>query len=67
LPTWIAYKPFVDHARIDATYRDQFAHVKGVKISVTDTARHFIMFDDPQWMFSEIETFLTATPASAAR
>lgn len=67
LATWIAYKPFMDHARIAAAYRDQFTHLKGVQISVTDTARHFIMYDDPQWMFSQIETFLTAMPVGAAQ
>jgi len=67
LATWIAYKPFTDRARIDTAFRDQFAHLKGVKISITDTARHFIMFDDPQWLFSEIETFLAATPTATAR
>ena len=67
LVTWVAYKPFVDHDRIESTYREQFARLKRVKLSVTDTARHFIMFDDLQWMFAEFETFLATAPAGATR
>jgi pimeloyl-ACP methyl ester carboxylesterase len=66
LAAWIAYKPYVDHDRIEAAYRDQFSHQPDVKLSITDTARHFIMFDDPQWFFSEVERFLSPTSVVAA-
>jgi pimeloyl-ACP methyl ester carboxylesterase len=67
LATWIAYKPFVDHDGIEATFRDQFSRLPGVKISITDTARHFIMLDDPQWLWSQMESFLGSTAAPSAQ
>jgi pimeloyl-ACP methyl ester carboxylesterase len=38
--------------------RDQYAKLAGVEIKVTTTARHFIMWDDPEWMFSQTDAFL---------
>jgi pimeloyl-ACP methyl ester carboxylesterase len=44
--------------------RDQYAKLAGVEIKVTETARHFIMWDDPEWMFSQTDAFLARqTPA----
>jgi hypothetical protein len=34
-----------------------FPEAWGVQ-TITDTARHFIMFDDPQWFFAELDLFL---------
>jgi pimeloyl-ACP methyl ester carboxylesterase len=43
---------------------DQYAKLAGVEINVTKTARHFIMWDDPEWMFSQTDAFLgKQTPA----
>jgi len=63
--SWIAYKPYTDHARIEATYREQYASLPHLKLVVSDTAHHFIMFDDPQWLFAQMDSFLSAqSPAS---
>jgi hypothetical protein len=37
---------------------DQFRKLEGVRIEVVDTSRHFIMWDDPQWMFARFDSFL---------
>ena len=58
LGSWIAYKQWTDHARTEANLRSQYAKLAGVEIAVTDTARHFIMWDDPDWMFGQIDHFL---------
>ena len=34
--------------------------------AVTDTARHFIMYDDPQWFFAQLDAFL-GNPESVVR
>ncbi len=65
LAAWIGYQPYTDHNQTEATFRQQFARLDGVKISITDTARHFIMLDDPQWMFAQIESFLAASTAAS--
>jgi N-formylmaleamate deformylase len=39
---------------------DQYSALAGVEIHVSDTARHFIMWDDPQWMFGHLDSFLAS-------
>jgi pimeloyl-ACP methyl ester carboxylesterase len=58
LTTWIGYKEYTDHAKTEANVRGQYAKLKGVDIEITDTARHFIMWDDPNWMFAKMDAFL---------
>ncbi len=58
LGTWIAYKDFAPRAAIEQTFRSQYAQLPGARIEMADTARHFIMYDQPDWMFGHIEQFL---------
>jgi len=64
LGAWIAYKQYTDRAKTEANLRRQYAKLAGVRIEVTDTAHHFIMWDDPQWMFGLMDRFLGATEAA---
>lgn len=41
-----------------AAYRRQVENVPEVKVSFTEKAKHFIMLDDPEWFFGEVEKFL---------
>jgi len=36
----------------------QYQKLDGVTIDIADTARHFIMYDDPKWMVERMEKFL---------
>ncbi len=67
LGSWIAYKQYTDRARTEANLRAQYAKLAGVRIEVTDTARHFIMWDDPKWMFGVMDKFLAEPAPPAAR
>ena len=58
LGTWIAYKDYAPRAAIEATFQQQYAQLPGVQIALADTARHFIMYDQPDWMVARIEQFL---------
>jgi N-formylmaleamate deformylase len=29
-----------------------------VKVELAETARHFVMYDDPEWMYARIDQFL---------
>ena len=58
LGTWIAYKDYAPRATIEQTFRSQFAQLPGARIEMADTARHFIMYDEPDWMFGRLEQFL---------
>lgn len=58
LGTWIAYKDYTTRAAVENTFKTQYQKLTGVTIEVADTARHFIMYDDPKWMFERMEKFL---------
>lgn len=61
LAAWIGYAPYTNHDSAAQTYRQQYAELNNVQIAITDTARHFIMLDEPEWMFARIETFLSTS------
>ena len=58
LGTWIAYKDYAPRAATEATFRSQYRQLPGVRVAMADTARHFIMYDDPDWLHASIEQFL---------
>jgi pimeloyl-ACP methyl ester carboxylesterase len=58
LGTWIAFKDYAPRSAIEATYTTQYRKLAGVKIEIADKARHFIMYDDPEWMFQRMDAFL---------
>lgn len=47
-----------------AAYVAQFAKLPRLHFVLSDTSRHFIMFDDPQWFFTQLDAFLD-DPATA--
>jgi pimeloyl-ACP methyl ester carboxylesterase len=65
LGSWIGFKQYTDHARTEANLKAQYAKLKGVEIRITDTAHHFIMWDDPEWMFGHLDRFVGQTLSSA--
>jgi pimeloyl-ACP methyl ester carboxylesterase len=58
LGAWAAYKDYAPRAAIEAVYTSQYGKLPGVRIEMADTARHFIMYDDPAWMYDRIDAFL---------
>lgn len=54
-----------DPAAIEATRKNfgrQLVAIKEVKISVSPSSKHFIQFDDPTFLFKEIDEFLAQRP-----
>lgn len=47
----------------DVTSRKRYAQLKNCKIVMADKARHFIMLDDPQWFYGQLDGFLTSRAA----
>lgn len=59
LGDWIAYKQYgATHDNVYANFQTQFKKASRVTIAMSDTARHFIMFDDPKWFYSTTDRFL---------
>lgn len=58
LGTWVAYREFAPRDAIEQVYKAQYGKLPGVKVEIADSARHFIMYDDPAWMYDRIDRFL---------
>ena len=58
LGSWIAYKDYGIKPVFEQTYKTQYQQLAGVKVELSDNARHFIMYDDPAWMYDRIDQFL---------
>jgi N-formylmaleamate deformylase len=59
LAAWAGYKQYgATRESTLANLRAQYAKLSGVEFRVTDTARHFMMWDDPAWFFAAVDGFL---------
>jgi N-formylmaleamate deformylase len=61
LGSWVAYQQYATREQVEGNFKAQYATLKGVQLVLSDTARHFIMWDDPQWMFARVDEFLGST------
>jgi pimeloyl-ACP methyl ester carboxylesterase len=61
LASWAGYAPYASRETVSRLYRSQYATLAGFRLEISDTARHFIMWDEPDWTFARIEDFLAAT------
>jgi pimeloyl-ACP methyl ester carboxylesterase len=56
LASWVGAT--TDRDERERIFRLQFAHMKEWQLELAPKARHFIMYDDPAWMFEKMDTFL---------
>jgi len=61
LGAWIAYKPYgATHDSSTQLYTAQFPNAPAVKLVMSDTAKHFIQLDAPDWFYNQVDQFLQA-------
>lgn len=59
--SWIAYKDYgMSHERLDISYGAQYKNMENHTLVITDTGKHFIMWDDPKFYFAKMDAFLAA-------
>jgi pimeloyl-ACP methyl ester carboxylesterase len=58
--TWIAYQQYATRAAVEKTFRDQFANLNGYRFVMSEAGKHFVMYDDPKLLFSEMDAFLAS-------
>jgi pimeloyl-ACP methyl ester carboxylesterase len=56
--TWIAYQQYTTRAAVEKTFRDQYANLPGFRHVMSEAGKHFVMYDDPKLLFSEMDAFL---------
>jgi len=73
LGTWIGLHEQIKHYNQNVrredfldTFQQQYANLPHLHFVMSDTARHFIMFDDPRWFFQQLDAFLANPMAAAA-
>ena len=64
MATWIGYKDYTSRDQIERGLHQQYSKLSGATLRITDTARHFIMWDDPNWMFGQMDEFLADRTAA---
>ncbi len=63
LGSWAAYKPYGSTKESTAEiFRAQYAGLDGVDIKMSEGGYHFLMWDDPTWVQSNIREVLAAHP-----
>ncbi|WP_205501556.1 alpha/beta fold hydrolase [Rufibacter psychrotolerans] len=59
LGAWYGYKNYgVTKDITTHMFKAQFANLPTADIRIADTAKHFIMYDEPAWMFAQLDAFL---------
>ena len=59
LGSWYGAKDYgITQEIVKTNYEKQFSKSKNCKIIIAETAKHFIMWDQPQWFLTTIETFI---------
>lgn len=56
--TLVLGAPFPDAATVTANFEKQYANLKNKSIVIADNSRHFIMFDQPDWFYQKVNSFL---------
>ncbi len=53
-----AFQTESQHQQIETLYKAQFKQVPNAKVKMNSAARHFIMYDDPDWLLTQLTQFL---------
>lgn len=56
--TMILGAPFPSAELVETNYTKQFEQLKSKTIHIASSSKHFIMFDQPEWMYDKINAFL---------
>jgi pimeloyl-ACP methyl ester carboxylesterase len=66
LGSWYGLKAFTTREAVERTFRGQYAGASGWSFALADSARHFLMLDDPEWTWSHVDGFLAANARTAS-
>lgn len=58
IPTLVLGASFPDKKTIKANYEKQYTNLKYKEILIADGSKHFIMFDQPDWLYSQVNKYL---------
>ncbi|WP_425390447.1 alpha/beta fold hydrolase [Ekhidna sp.] len=56
--TLIIGAPFPDAETVRTTFENQFKDVQNKQVVIAEDSRHFIMFDQEDWFYEKVNSFL---------
>lgn len=62
--TWIAYQQYTNKQGVERTFRDQYAGFPDYRFVMSESGKHFVMYDDPNLLFREMDAFLQSEKQS---
>jgi pimeloyl-ACP methyl ester carboxylesterase len=57
--TLVLGAPFPDNATVMTNFEKQYVNLENKKIVLAGNSRHFIMFDQPEWFYDQVNKFLS--------
>jgi pimeloyl-ACP methyl ester carboxylesterase len=58
--TWIGLRQYATREQVEKSFREQYATLFGHKFVMSEKAKHFVMLDDPEFLFKEMDSFLVS-------
>ncbi|HET9054648.1 MAG TPA: alpha/beta hydrolase, partial [Cyclobacteriaceae bacterium] len=58
IPVLILGAPFPNKEVVTPNFEKQYANLSNKTITIAPEGKHFIMFDQPEWLYTQINTFL---------
>jgi pimeloyl-ACP methyl ester carboxylesterase len=58
VPVLILGAPFPNKETVLPVFQKQYANLSNKKLAIAPGGRHYIMFDQPEWMYDQINRFL---------
>jgi pimeloyl-ACP methyl ester carboxylesterase len=56
--TWIGYRQYSPRERVEKVFQEQYAKLAGFQFVMSETGKHFVMYDDPDTLFKSMDLFL---------
>jgi len=57
--SWYGAKDYgITKEIVQANYKNQFLKAENCQIKVAETAKHFVMWDEPKWFINSVEAFI---------
>lgn len=57
--SWYGAKDYgITKETVKANYKNQFLKAENCQIKIAETAKHFIMWDEPKWFINSVEAFI---------
>jgi pimeloyl-ACP methyl ester carboxylesterase len=60
IPTLILGASFPEPGMVRKTFESQYANLSNKRIELAQNSKHFIMFDQPTWLYTQIDEYLSA-------